>query len=233
VAAEKFCGAVNDQVCAEFDGLLVSRRSESIVDNHDRFVAMGGGCQAGEVDYFDGGIGRALQINNLATFTDCGFDCFVVVGIAEFDFDAEARQKFEEEFVGAAVGVLDGDDAVAGGKQREERVADGRHTARETGGSFGVFEVADFFFERGHGGVGVARVNMSGGLTPGYGLPVIDVVVAERDAESYGNLRGALPMLALLSGPDRTGSGMRLVRVAISLLQKECLLANGESYWNE
>ena len=60
--------------------------------------------------------------------------CVVVGGVAELHLDADARQEVDEHLVGAAVGVLDRDDAVARREQREERVADRGHAGGEAGG---------------------------------------------------------------------------------------------------
>ena len=135
----------------------------------------------------------------------------MVGGVAELDLDAEARQEVDEHLVGAAVGVLDRDDAVARREQREERVADGGHAGGEAGGRLRALEDADLLLEGVHGGVGVAAVDVARLAAQGHVQPAVHVRVAERGAVDDRHLRRALHQRLVLAGPDsqrRRGNGI-------------------------
>ena len=114
VSAEKLGRAVNNQIRAEIDRLLIDGRGKRVVDNHPGLVAMSYGSQSGEIDHFDSRVCRAFQIHHLASLADCRLDCFVIAGIAQRHFDAKPRQKFDKEFIRPSVAVLNRNDAIPG-----------------------------------------------------------------------------------------------------------------------
>src|SRR5215469_3739318 len=205
VSTEEFRGAVHDQIRTEGQWVLVDGRGEGVIHDDERARAMRSAGQAGDVHYFDRGIGRSFQIEDFVATGEFGFDTGMVGGVRERDADLKTRQKFNKELVSAAVGVFDRDNAIPRGKQREERVAYGRHTAGEAGRGFGVFKVADFVFEGGDGGIAIAAVDVTGFFAEGHLKPFLHRVVAVRDAQRDWDLRGAGPVFSLLTGPDGAG----------------------------
>ena len=206
VPAEKLCRAVNHEICTESDGLLINGRGERVVDNHPGLVVMGYRCQAGEVDNFDRWVRRAFQVHGLASPADCRLDCFVIAGITQRHLDAESRQEFDEEFIRSPVAVLNRNDAVPRRQQCKKRVADRRHAARKTCSSFRHLESSHLFLESSNGWICVSAINVSALISLRHLEPFVQIVIAERHAEGYGYLRGALPTLATLARPHGAGS---------------------------
>ena len=130
----------------------------------------------------------------------------MIGGIAEGHADLKPGQKFDEEFVGASVGVVDRYQTVARREQREQRIADRRHAAGEAGGGFRAFQDLYLLLERGHRGIRVAAVNVAGFLALRYLQPFVNILVAKRNAVHDRDLGGAHPVNGLLSCPDRERS---------------------------
>ena len=107
MSAEELGCAVNDEIGAEFQRLLIDRRGQCVVYNHQRTLAMGCDSQTAEIDHFDGRVGWTLEIDGLACFRDGGFYRFVIVGFTEHHVDAEAWQKLDKDFIRSAVSLLE------------------------------------------------------------------------------------------------------------------------------
>ena len=161
VAAQKLGGAVQHQVHAQLERVLVDGRGKRVVGHHDRAGACAGRGQARDVQHLERGVGGRFQVEHPAALGDRRLDLRVVGRIAQRHLHLEAGQELGEDLVGAAVGVLDRHDPVAGREQREERVADGGHAGGEAGGRLRAFQQPHLFLERVHGGVGVAAVDVA------------------------------------------------------------------------
>jgi len=67
VTAEKFAGAVYDEISAEFERQLINRSGKRVVHDNDCANGMGGSCQPFQIKHFERRIGRGFEINNTAT----------------------------------------------------------------------------------------------------------------------------------------------------------------------
>ena len=176
---------------------------------------MGHGSQASEIDNFDRRIRRTFQVHRLAPLSDCRFDRLVIARITERYLNAESRQEFDKQLVRPPVGVLNGNDAIAGRQEGKKRVADRAHAARKTGGGFGRFQIPYLLFEGGYGGICVPAIDMARRLSLRHREPLVHIVVAEGDAKSHRDLRGALPIFAFLTSPHSPGSKSRVICVFV------------------
>ena len=70
VARKGFCGAVNDHVVAEGDGILQDRRGKSVVDDGDEFVFLGEGHRFVNIDEAKRGVGGRFDVENFRTRRD-------------------------------------------------------------------------------------------------------------------------------------------------------------------
>ena len=145
---------------------------------------------------------------------DGRLDLLVVAGVDELDGDADVRQEVDEHLVGAAVGVLHRDDAVAGAQQREEAVADGGHARGEAGGRLPALQHPHLLLER------VRRSGWCCGCRCGpapcrcaTSSQRVDVRVAVGGAVHHGHLCRALDEVRLFPGPDRLRLAGRSVRI--------------------
>ena len=164
VTAQELRGGVHDQVGAERQRLLVDRRREGVVDDHDRALLVRGRGERLDVDHLQRRVGRRLQVEHVEAAADGALDRLVILGVAQVDVDLLARQQVDEELVRAAVGVLDRDDAPARRQQREQRAANRRHARREGDRVLGPLQVGDLALEGAHRRVGVARVDVAGSV---------------------------------------------------------------------
>jgi hypothetical protein len=205
VTAEELRGGVDHEVGAERERLLVDRRRERVVDDHDRAALVRGRRQRLDVDHLQRRVGRRLQVQHVATAGDRLLDRLVVLRVAEVDVDLLARQDVDEDLVRAAVGVLHGDDARARAEQREQRAGDGRHAGGEADRVLGVLEVGDLPLERAHRRVRVARVDVAVGAAERDVEPRVDVVVAEGDRVLHRHLGAAVRERGVLAAPDDAG----------------------------
>ena len=113
VAAEELRGAVEDEIGPEGERALVDGRGKGVVDDDDGPGGMARGGQPLDVQHLERGVGGRLQVEQPGAARDGGLDGVVVAGVLKVHVDADARQELEEDAVGAAVGVADGDDAIA------------------------------------------------------------------------------------------------------------------------
>ena len=210
MAAEEFGGAVQHQIGAQRQGVLVDGRREGVVGDHDGPDRVGRGGQTRDVQHLECRVGGRLQVDQPAAAGDGGLDLLVVVGLAELDLDADARQEVDEQLIGAAVGVLDRHDAIAGRQQGKEHVTDGGHAGGEARGSLGAFEDPDLLLEGVHGGIRVAAVDVARLAPKSYVEPRIHVRVAVGGAVDHGNLGRALHQGLLLAGPDHLRGGRQV-----------------------
>jgi len=200
VPAEKFRGAVEHQVAAEFEGVLVDRGRKGVVGHDHRTGSVAGRGEAGEVEHLQRGVGGRFQVQDPAAARGAGslpdrrFDLLVVGGIAQRHLYAPVGQKLGEDLVRAAVGVLDRNDAVPGRQEREERVADGRHAGREAGRRGRALQHAHLLLEGLNRRIGVAAVDVARGTALGHVEPGFHVRIAVRRAENDRHLGcGARP----------------------------------------
>ena len=159
-----------------------------------------------DVDDLQGRVGRCLEVQHLAALLDFLLDGVEIAGVAQANFDVLSRQEFDEDLVGAAVGVLDRNHAIARLEQREQRVADGRHAGGEAGGLFTAVHDADFFLQRPHRWVGVARVDVALFFAERDVEPFVHVVVAEGHGIEHGQADRALGEQFFFASPDGVGA---------------------------
>ncbi len=219
VAVEEFRRAVNDEIGAELEWLLVDRRREGVVHDHDRADRSASLHQALEGEDLESGVGRRLQIEHATALGDLRFDRVPVVGLAELHVDAEARQELGEDLQGAAVGVLDAHHPLARREQGEEGVADGGHSGGEARRRLAAFEGSDLLLEHGHRRVGVARVDVARLLAGRHRVPTVHVIIGIGDAVDHGHGRCAPGLDVFLTSPHRrrSRSERRVVRRRIHL----------------
>ena len=113
MAAQKLGGAVQHEVRAQRQRILVDGRGEGVIDDDRRPGPVSRAGEAVQVHDFQRGIGGRFQVKHAAAFGDLRFDGVVIGGVAQADLDLEARQEFGKQDVGAAVGILHRDDAIA------------------------------------------------------------------------------------------------------------------------
>src|SRR5215203_2474105 len=201
VPPEVLGGAVEHEVSPEGERALVNGRGEGAVDHHDRAGRMPGLREAGYVDQLERGVRRRLQVEEVTAPGDLIRDGLGIRSIAEHHLHARPGQELQEDFVRPAVGVLHGDDAVAGLEESEKGVADGRHPGGETRRGLRLLQRPNLLLEGAGGGVGVAAVDVPLALAERDAHPLVEVVVAERDALDDGHLRRALDEVAFLPSP--------------------------------
>src|SRR5438105_1013464 len=145
MAAKKFRGTVNDKIGPELQWSLVDRSSKRVVDDNHCTVPVRCRGQASNVDYLYGRIGWALEIKQLASSRNFPLKTGVVAGVAETYLNSKTRKELDEQFVGAAIRILDRDDAITGREEGEQGVADGSHAGGEAGGRLGRLQIAHLF----------------------------------------------------------------------------------------
>ncbi len=211
MSAEELGRAVDDQVRAQPQGLLVYRSCEGIVDHHDRAGCMRFGRQALDVDDLQRRVGRAFQIKDVAALVYFRLDRVEVGRVAQRHIDAEARQELDEQFIGAAISIFDRNHPLARRQQREQRIADRGHPGGKTGRVFRVFEQPHSRLEVVDGRVGVARIHVAGLFAPPHGGPFVQVVVGERHAVEHRHHRHAFRGNARPVPPHAAGRRTQLV----------------------
>ena len=117
MTAQVLGGAVDHQVGTKLQWVLVDGVAKVLSTTTTAPTACPAACQSGNVHHLGGRVGRAFQVEDFAAFGDLGFDLVVVGGVAKLHLDLKTGQEFAEDHVGAAVGVLDGDDPIPGGEQ--------------------------------------------------------------------------------------------------------------------
>src|SRR5581483_11518766 len=204
MTAEVLGRTMQHQIGATLQRILVDGCSEGVVHRDERAGSMRSLRQAPDVDDLDGWIGGGLEIQKPAAATNFRLDALEIARVAQADLDAERGQEFGEQLVRAPITVLDGDDALTGAQQREERSADSRHAGSEAGGRFRPLQVPDLLLEGAYRWVGIARIDVSGSALLGDGLPGLDVAIPEGDAVYDRHLGGAFVGLVLgFPAPDR------------------------------
>ncbi len=162
--------------------------------------------EALEVDDLEGGVGRRLEVEEVAATGDRSFDRIEVRRVTQIDIDAEVGEELCEYLAGASVGVLHAHDSVPRPEMGVQRIRDRRHSRCRRGRRLGALEEAQLLLEDRHGRVGVPAVDVSGLSTRGDIEPVVDVVVSERDAVHDRHLGGAVDEVAVLATPHGQGA---------------------------
>ena len=212
MAAQKLRRTVDDDIGAQRQRVLIDRRGEGVV-HHDecpRSVRCSG--ESGNIDDFECGIGRALEIEHGATLEHGALECVMVIRLAQRYLDLIPWQELREQLARPAVRVLDRHHTIAGLEQREQRVADRGHARCEARRRFGVLEEAHLVLERLDGRIRVPAVNVSAGFPERYALPRIQIVIAERDAVYDRDLGRTLEPRLVFAAPDGDGVHRFLTR---------------------
>jgi len=201
VAAEVLGRAVQGDVGAQGQGVLVDGRRERVVDDHRRAGRVAGGRQPSDVDDLQRRVRRRLQVEQGAALRHRALDLLVIGRLAELGLDSETRQELEEDAVRAAVRVLHRDEPVARREQGEERAAHGGHARGEAGSGLSAFEDAQLVLEGAHRRVRVAGVDMAGDAAGSDVQPFVDVRVAVGRAVHDGHLGRPLHQGLALARP--------------------------------
>lgn len=87
---------------------------------------------------------------------------------------AETRQRFY-----SFRRILAGNDPVAGGQEREKRVADRGHPARKTSGRLSRLQVSHLLFQDGDRWIRIPAINVTGGFALRDIKPLVHIFVAK------------------------------------------------------
>ncbi len=151
---------------------------------------------------------------------DGGADCVVVIDRSEGGFDAHAPQRNAELRDRAAVDVLRADDVIAVLREREHDAELRGEAARERNCAQTVFQARHAFFERRHGRIAYAAVDMA--------------VAAQ--LKELGCLLGRAEDIScrLINGRDaRAGYGVgRCARVDGTCRESELAILHGRAFFD-
>lgn len=153
---------MNDDVCAELEGVTKRRGRERIVDDEEYAVLFGDLSDFIEVEYDDGRVCDRLAEDEFGLFVDEGFDFFRRrVGVEKSALDSELGQSCSEEVKRSAVHGRGGYDVVACLAEGERGEHGCGHSARATDRRFSSFECGHLAFERRNGRVCKSGIEIS------------------------------------------------------------------------
>src|SRR5215211_8317280 len=164
--------------------------------------------EAAYVDELERRVRWRLQVQQVASFSDLFFDGVGVRSVEQLYLHTDSGEELQEDLVRSAVGVLDGDDPITGLQEGIKGVADSRHPGGEARRILRPLQLTNLLLKGSGGGVGVATVDVPLATAEGDAHPLVEVVVAERDALHDRHLRCALSKVAFLACPNGFSGGM-------------------------
>ena len=164
---------------------LQQRRGEHVVDHDQRFRLLGDVCNGLDIHQLEHGIGRRLEEESARVGPDRLLPGLEIAPVDQRGLDAVARQQILDDVAAAAEQGAGRDDVIAGLQMAKQRRGDGGHAARRAARGVGAFQRAHARLEHGHGGVGVAAIDIAVlvALEAGFGLlgACVDVARVEED----------------------------------------------------
>jgi hypothetical protein len=174
---------MNDQIGAQWEGLLQGGGTETIVHHQQAAVRVGEIGQRSDIGQLHQRIGRGFQVEQPGFRADRGFPGGEIGQGDVAGGDAELAQVVGEQRNRAAENAVGRDDVVAALQQRHAGRQDRRHPRRGGDAGFAAFQRRQPLLEHAHGRVGEAGVD----------------VARDRAAEAGGGFGGI--------GEHETGSG--------------------------
>ena len=177
---------MQDDVRAQFQGILQVRCAEGVVHQHGNALGLGDFHHGGNVGQNQRRVGRSFQVDQFGLLGDGPGEVGRVVGRNLGDGDAHARQRLGEELVSAAVKGVAGHDVVTHLATVQHRGGRRGHAAGQSQGGFTLFQIGELGFEGRLGGVAQPRVDVAGILAPENGRAMFGVLEGEGRALEDG-----------------------------------------------
>jgi len=175
VTADELGGRVDDDVCAPLVRLAEDGTTESVIHDEEAVVLLCNTRSSLEVGHGDGGVGRGLDVDDLALATsgvDGSLDLSLRASSVErMRGDLEGRKDGTHEELGATIDGIREGDVVARTKEGEAGGGDSTHTTAHDSSSLSTrIPDGDLALKDLRVGVCNTAVNQSGNLTL-IGLP--------------------------------------------------------------
>jgi len=142
MAVDELGGRVNDDICAPFVWLAEDRATEGVIHDEEAVVLLGDARSSLQVSDRDGGVGRSLDIDDLALATSGGDSCLdlslAAASVEGMRLDLEGRKDGTHEHLGATVNGVRECDVVTRTKKREASGGNGTHTTAHQASSLGL-----------------------------------------------------------------------------------------------
>ncbi len=175
VAAQVLGGAVDDQVCAQGDRVLVDGRGEGIVDNHDRASCLARGGQLRQVDDPQEWVGGSFHVDQVAAGPNSLQQAILIQRVAHHTLDAKPGQNLGEMKIGRPIRIADAHCPVPRAKERHQGGVDGGHAGGETQAGLRSLQRRHLGLEMPFGRVGIATVGVSRALMDGHLPPALQI----------------------------------------------------------
>ena len=193
---------------------LQQRRGEHVVDHDQRFRLLGDLRHGLDIHQLEHGIGRRLEEEGAGVGPDRLLPSLEVAPVDQRGLDAVARQQILDDVAAAAEQSAGRDDVIAGLQMAQQRRGDGGHAARRAARGIGAFQRAHARLEHGHGGVGVAAIDIAVlvALEAGFGLLGARIDVARVEEDGFRRLAELAAQRAFMHEPRRRLPGARALR---------------------
>ena len=188
LAVDVLGGGVDDDVGAEFEGMLKQGCREDIVDGDDDAGRMRDIRDRGDVDEIQQRIGRRLEEEHLRIRAQGIGPGLGVAAIDQGELDAEARTQDFDDVAARAEHGAGGDDVIAGVQFGQDRRRDGGHAGGRDTHIFRAFHQTQALFEHGDGGIGEAAILKPWACAEKAGFRLFGAVVDEalRQEKRFG-----------------------------------------------
>ena len=162
VAVDIFCRGMDNDVCAEAEGIAEHGGGERVIDGEYDAVPPGNACDFFEIEHDNRGIGHRFGEDQAGFVVYKLVDLFLRrIGIEEAAPDPQLGQGGAEQVERAAVNGLRAHDVVARLAKGRGREQGGGHARRTADPRNSALQGRELVFQRRHRGIGQAGIKVS------------------------------------------------------------------------
>ncbi len=223
MARERLCGAVQDHVVAQRDGILQHGGCKRIVDERDQLVLLGESHGLVDVHKAQRRIRWRLNIEGLGACVNQLFDS-VEIRLHVVHGNTHVRKNVAHQPISAAIKLRRGNQFVSGFQHCQERRRNRRHPGSCHDGCFRSFKRGDFLLGDRQGRIAIAGVDVALALAF---CPLLHFLrVGKREAGRADNFRNDGAIHAVAYGfAGMNGFGLRAqAGILLGVHEKECAL---------